>query len=371
VLNLSKSVFATNLINLSELESCPIRLSIHSIKKIRQLEKAAKNDPHQLPPLEIAILPNNKKYIIKRHSVFEALKRAGINEFKANFHTVKSLTDVVILHARMSQSSPINPLSILDLRDYLIKDGFNVANIASICCLDPSYEKLLSCVLSPDAKNQLLRFLDLLSQKLSRVVIPSYVIEIISKKSQDIQTKIIKTVINAITDDAILNDRDFVFPNPEQIRIYTDFYKNPQERNTVLFERVDYEENSLSDIQNNRKQNSTHISIDKKKEIDSILGNVPHMALMDLGNKKYRLDWKNKTFAEINERENNEFIIIRDSFQLQKLYALSSDQLKFLRLSDEEPYFKTITCAKQLCDFAQRVKETRGFRCILIFNKKF
>jgi hypothetical protein len=152
VLNLSKTICQTDIVNLNELEQCPIRLTIHSAKKISQLEKIAKNSPNLLPPLEIAVLENNKKYVIKRNSVFEALRKAGIHEFVANLHFVKNLSQAIILHAKMSQSSPVNPLAILDLRDYLLRDGMNVNDLTKVCCLDPSYEKLLSCVLSTEAK---------------------------------------------------------------------------------------------------------------------------------------------------------------------------------------------------------------------------
>jgi len=366
---LSETVFETNIVNLAELEQCPIRLTIHTAKKIAQLEKIAKHDVNLLPALEVAVLQNNKKYIVKGHSVFKALQRARISHFNANFHPAKNLIDVVTLHARMSQSSPVNPLSILDLRDYLLRNGMDVRNIAKVCCLDPAYEKLLFCVLSHEAKNQLVLFLDFLTVKLSRVSMPSYVIEMISKKPLEIQADIIKSIFESINDDTVINDKDFVFPNPDQIRLYAELYKKPEERNVMVFEE-EIDDDSKSSKYNKTRSHSVDVTDKKKKEATAIIGTASHMAIMDLGKKKYRIDWKNKTFAEINEKENNKFIIIRDATQLKKVYALSIEQTTFLKLSEETlPSFKKITTSKQLYAFADKIDTMSGFRGILIFNK--
>ena len=368
-ISLSETVFETSVVNLAELEHCPIKLTIHTARKITQLEKIAKNDLSLLPPLEVAVLQNNKKYIVKGHSIFEALHRVGMSHFNANLHSVKNLLDVVILHARMSQASPVNPLAILDLRDFLLRNGVDTCNISKVCCLDPSYEKLLSCILSPEAKNQLALFLDSLSLKLSRVTMPSYVVEMISKKPLAIQADIVKSIFESINDDAIITDKDFVFPNPDQIRLYAEFYKKPEERNVLIFEEEADDYNKS--FKHNKTKNNVGISGEKKKEANVILGNVSHVAIMDLGKKKYRIDWKNKTFAEINEKENNGFVIIRDATQLQRLCALSIKQMKFLELSEESiPHFKTIVTSKQLRMLADKIDTVSRFRGILIFNKK-
>jgi hypothetical protein len=369
VINLPETVFETCAVDLAELEHCPIKLTIHTAKKIAQLEKIAKNDLSLLPPLEVAVLQNNKKYIVKGHSIFEALNRAGIRQHKANLHFVKNMLDAVILHARMSQTSPVNPLAILDLRDFLLRNGVDSCNIAKICCLDPSYEKLLSCTLSSEAKNQLALFLDSLSLKLSRVSMPSYVVEMISKKPLAFQADIVKSIFESINDDAVINDKDFVFPNPDQIRLYAEFYKKPEERNVIIFEEETIDDNKPS--KHTKTKQHADISSKKKKETNAIIGNVSHVAIMDLGKKKYRIDWKNKTFAKINEKENNGFIIIRDATQLQRLCALSIEQMNFLELSEESaPRFKTIVTSKQLRMLADKIETVSRFRGILIFNKK-
>jgi hypothetical protein len=364
---LSETVFETCIVNLAELEHCPVKLTIHTARKITQLEKIAKNDLNLLPPLDVAVLPNNKKYIVKGHSIFEALNRIGISRYKANFHSVKNLLDAVILHARLSQASPVNPLAVLDLRDFLLRNGIDSCDVAKVCCLDPSYEKLLSCVLSSEAKNKLTFFLDLLSSKLSRVSMPSYIVEMISKKPLAIQADIVKSIFESINDDVVINDKDFAFPNPDQIRLYVEFHKKPEERNVIIFEEETNDDNKSFRC----AKRHPDISDEKKKESSAIIGNVPHVAIMDLGKKKYRIDWKNKTFAEINEKENNGFIIIRDATQLQKLCALSIKQMKFLELTEESaPRFKTIVTSKQLHMLADKISAVSKFRGILIFNKK-
>lgn len=364
---MSTTLIDNKTIQLDEIEHCPIRLTIHSMKKIMQLEKTARTNPNLLPPLEIAIL-GNKQYLIKRHSVFEALRRAGITESYANLHTVRTLNDVVALHAKMSQTSPVNPLAVLDLRDYLLRNGIAIDDISTTCCLDPSYERLLLCTLSYEAKKQLSFFLNTLSQKLTRVVLPTYVIEIISKKPQEVQADIVKAIIESIGDDYVLNDRDFSFPNPDQVRLFADLYKNPAERKAIIFEE-EFEESITLENKNNKSPKIK--PEDQRRELGVIVENIPHMAIMDLGIKKYRVDWKNKTFAEINEKERSGFIIMRNNSALQKLYALSPSQLKFLNLMiGQDPQIKTITSAKQFRQLAEKINKIPKFRGILIYNQK-
>lgn len=356
--------YLQTIVKLDDLEPCPIRLTIHSARKITQLEKMAEMDPDSLPPLEVAIL-KNKKYLVKRHSIFEALQRIRKTEFRANIHPVKSIVHVISLHCKMSQHSPMNPLAILEMRDYLMRNGLQATHIADSCYLDPTYINLLKCDLSPQAKSKLTVLIDLLSLKLSRVEIPPYVIEMISRRPKDVQEEIVDRICCDIGDEKSISDKDFVFPNPGQIRLYMEISKKPEERNALIFRREE-----ISSDEQQKSKTSSLISQTRQKEANTIVGNIPHMALMEINNKKFRLNWKSKTFTEIKEQR-NEFIVIKGGRQLKKVLTLSDEQIKFLDLDDEQNiYFNNISTIKQLKKLVNKIENNSQFKAILIMNAK-
>ena len=360
---MSDLLFDKNKINLAELRQCPLVLTIHSIKKITMLEKMAKDNLNSLPALEVAVLPNNQKYLVKNYSVYEALQRLGIRQFNVNYHFVNNLTEILILHAQLVQSDPINPVSMLELRDKLMKSGYDEEKIARVCCLDPAHEKLLACTLSVEAKNQLNYFLNLLSQKLSRVSMPIYIIEIVSKRPLEIQADIIKSIFVSITDATILNDRDFAFPNPDQVRMYANLHKKSEIKNGMLFEK----ELNTDEV---TKINSKPIKGKNRNESDNqkIVEDSHHLAIIRIGKKNFRINWKNKTFSEITQNEN--FITLQNTKQLEKQYVLSPTMIKFLGFNqDGQIYCKPVMSSKQLVDISSNLDPNLKFNGLLIMNK--
>gem|GEM_PF-4456159 len=350
---------------MKELEPCPIKLTINSAKKILEIEKIAKTSIQLLPPLEIAVLKNGKKYLLKGHSICEALKKIGQIKFKANMHFVSSVIEVITLHARMSQTNPINPLAIIDMKNYLANNGFSMNKIIESCLLDPGYVSLLKCDLSSEARQKLSLLIDTLAIKLNRVEIPVYMIEMISKRPLEIQGEIVDRIRQFIGDEKTLSQKDFIFPNQGQIKLYTEISKKPEKRNVLIFRREEHL--NINKIQQNKTMlESRNI---KKEEIDNLLGNSEHLALMEIGNKKFRLDWKTKTFSEIKEFK-NEFIVIQNSYQLRKILTLTEKQIKFLNLTDEQKlYVNNIDNPKQLLDLANRCMNEPELRIITISNK--
>ncbi len=361
---MSENILGLELIDIRELEPSPIMLTIHSIKKITHLEKLANTSLELLPALEVAILPNKKKYVIKEYAVFEVLRKIGKTEAKAKIHFVNNLTQVIILHFQLSQSDPLNPLAVLDMRDYLITNGFSIDKIVDNCIMEPAYVNLLKCDLVPEARNKLSLLVNMLAKKLNRVDIPVYVIEIISKRPKEVQKEIVDRIYQYINDEKTITEKDFTFPNQMQIKLYAEMCKRSEKRNGLIFRD---EEITESDSTGKKSSYLKNNSISKQNEIDNIVGNIPHMAFLEIEGEKIRIDWKAKTFAKINEQENG-FIIIRDKQQMKEILALSDEQIKFLGLSQEQyPHYNNITSAKQLKKIAAKITNS-SFRAILIFN---
>lgn len=358
-------VFETGLLKLEDLKPSPIKLTINSVKKITELEKIARMSIASLPPIEVAILENGKKYIVKGHSVFEVLQKTGHTHFRANIHHVKDVSDAVILHARMTQFNPINPLAILEMRDYLMNNGLSFNDIITNCLLDPAYVNLLKCDLSPQAKDKLSLLIDMLSLKLSRVEIPTYLIEMISRRPKEIQEEIVDRIRQYIGDEKTISDRDFIFPNQAQIKLYTEITKKPERRNILIFKK----EEDSTDGKESKRKGTTKNTNKLKDDMDVLIADLPHLALMEINGNKFRLNWKTKTFTKINDWK-NEFILMQDDQQLKKIFTLTQKQLEFLNLTEgQRPYFCKIDTANQLRTLADRMENEPDLKVIAIFNK--
>jgi hypothetical protein len=276
---------------------------------------------------------------------------------------------VVVLHAQMSQSTPVNPLGILSLRDFLVQNGMDISNISRICHLDPSYEKLITCVVSPDAQNKLSKVLDKLASNLTRVVVPSYLLEILSKKPQDVQSKIIDMIFGRL-DSKDLVDRNFVFPNQAQIQLAADWCG--KSKNVM---KIFSDESEILATDHSMKgevsiTKTCQIAGVQKKECSMILGGVPHMGLLELNGTKYRIDWKNSTYSKVTTTKNG-FMLIKGSKTIEKIYALSPPHIEFLKLDDGEvPHLKIITRHAQLESLFGRLHNDKKLRIILLSNKK-
>lgn len=290
------NILQKQIVKFIELEQCPIKLTTHSTREIERLIHIAQTTIEILPPLEIALLEDGKKYLVKGYALLNALKSIGKTEFRANIHLVKNIIDATILHVKMSQNSPINPLAILDLRDYLTSIGFSTEQIANICILDPTYVNLLKCDLSYEAKDKLAKLIEMLSTKISRVEMPAYMIEMISKRPREIQGEIVDRICQYIGDEKTLTERDFVFPNQMQIRLYTEISKKTEKLNTLIFKREEFDKSINKHKENIPDKTENYI---ESKEKSMLTDNISHLAIMEIEDKIFRIDWKAKTFAEV------------------------------------------------------------------------
>jgi hypothetical protein len=357
------NILQKQIVKFSDLEQCPIKLTTHSTREIERLTHIAKATIEVLPPLEVALLENGKKYLVKGHALLDALKSIGKTEFRANIHLVKNITDATILHVKMSQNSPINPLAILDLRDYLINKGFSTEQVADICIFDPTYVNLLKCDLSCEAKEKLTKLINMLSAKISRVEMPAYVIEMISKRPKEIQEEIVDRISQYIGDEKTLTERDFVFPNQIQIRLYTEISKKSEKRNALFFKREEFDKSINKHRDETPDKIKNHIG---SKEKSMLTDNTTHLAIMEIEDKVFRIDWKAKTFAEVKNYK-DEFIIIQDNRRLKRVFSLSQNHIRFLDLNDDEyPKVHHIVNIRQLNKILKNIPKKEKFKGLII-----
>ncbi|HEY8111067.1 MAG TPA: hypothetical protein VIG05_09410 [Candidatus Nitrosotenuis sp.] len=279
----SQSVSQQQLVQISELHPCPVQITIHTAKKVDSITKTAKSNPESIPALSIAVF-NNKKYVADGSARVLGLKNAALKEFKATFYQVNSLEEVVVLHVRLNQTSPLNPLKIIELAKFF--DDMSISEISKMCWLSESYVRMLeNCRnLASDAHERLQSIQNELIKTLAEVMMPPYVLEAICK----IQSKNnhIKAVDMLEVSLKQLSSKKFSFPTHKYLEgLFEPLYDKPQREPASFIEEIDDIE---GEIKSSRKQEAkpysivTKYSAKEKEKIKKILGNVPHQTILDI-----------------------------------------------------------------------------------------
>lgn len=279
----NQSVSQQQLVQISELHPCPVQITIHTAKKVDSITKTAKSNPESIPALSIAVF-NNKKYVADGSARVLGLKNAALKEFKATFYQVNSLEEVVVLHVRLNQTSPLNPLKIIELAKFF--DDMSISEISKMCWLSESYVRMLeNCRnLASDAHERLQSIQNELIKTLAEVMMPPYVLEAICK----IQSKNnhIKAVDMLEVSLKQLSSKKFSFPTHKYLEgLFEPLYDKPQREPASFIEEIDDIE---GEIKSSRKPEAkpysivTKYSAKEKEKIKKILGNVPHQTILDI-----------------------------------------------------------------------------------------
>ena len=97
------------------LKECPISVSNHSADIQKNLQIADLESKNTLLPIHVARTSDGETYVVDGQLRVNELKSRKIKTIEAYVHNVKNVTEAVILHVRLHQSSPINPLGLIDV----------------------------------------------------------------------------------------------------------------------------------------------------------------------------------------------------------------------------------------------------------------
>lgn len=389
------SVSQQQIIQISELHSCPVQITIHTAKKIDAITKTAKSNPELIPALSVAVL-NNKKYVVDGGARVLGLKNATLKEFKANFYQINSLEEAVVLHVRLNQTSPLNPLKITELVKFF--DGMSISEISKMCWLSESYVRMLeNCRnLANDAHERLQSIQNELAKTLTEVMMPPYVLEAICKIQS--KTKHVKAVYMLEVSLKQLSSKKFSFPTHKYLEgLFEPLYDKPEREPVSFIEEInDIEEEIRSSKKQETKPYSivTKYSTKEKEKIKKILGNVPHQTILDIAvgdeivkeleslknivtklpreqknlfnekleeikkksvRKRFRLDMKKNTVAPIDEK--NGVIVIQGESGKKSCFMLP-EHTEFLDIQNgTEIHAKMITKSVQITKLAKLAEE--------------
>lgn len=407
----SLSVSQQQIVQISELHPCPVQITIHTARKIDSITKTAKSNPESIPALSVAIF-NNKKYVVDGGARICGLKNISVKEFRANFYQVNSLEEIVVLHVRLNQTSPINPLKIIDLVKFF--EGMSVNEIAKMCWLSESYVRMLeNCRnLANDAHEKLQSIQNELAKTITEVIMPPYVLETICKiRSKDMHIKAVDMLEVSLKQ---LSSKKFSFPTHKYLEgLFEPLYDKPQREPVSFNEEIDdiEKENKSSKKQETKPYSIvTKYSTEEKEKNKKILGDVPHQTILDitLGDevmkkleslknivaklpkeqrnlfnekldeikknsirKKFRLDMKKNIIAPINEK--NGVIVIQGDAGKKACFILP-EYTDFLDIQNGmEVHAKMITKSVQirrLVKLAEKLETKESLRILVLSSNR-
>jgi hypothetical protein len=351
---------------ISRLQNSPMQVTLHSAKTIEQISDAAK-DPQQresFAPIRVALLKDSM-FIIDGHAVVEGFRLANITTIRAILYHVESINDVLVLHAKFNQHSPMNPFELMDLINFMIECGESPEQIRQRLQLREHLSKLIGCqIANQEAKNRLKNFIHDLSVKYSNVVIPPYFAELVSKVPERIQLEVVEQFISIM--DQTLPDRKFAFPGPETLEVYFRQYLKNREREPIFFRH------EVMHKEDGKAHKTYAVSLSKKETrlAGQVIGSIPGMALLKVESPGlYRVDLIKKIIAPIREKYN---LTVIEGDDGRKIFSLPQSATEFLDLKDdsdaENVLVKELTVL-QLKKFASRLAD-KDSRFVLIADTR-
>ncbi|MGI0004407.1 MAG: hypothetical protein ACREAX_03820 [Candidatus Nitrosotenuis sp.] len=312
-----------------KLQRSPIQVTLHSAKTIEQIAAAARNPQQrdEMLPIKVALFKNSM-FVVDGHAVMEGFKLANLSTIRAIMYRVESTSDVLALHVKFNQHSPLNPFELIDLINFMIECGEQPEQIRQRLQLREHLAKLIGChIANKDAKNRLKIFVHDLSLRYSNIVIPPYFVELVSKVPEKIQLDVVEQFIAIISQT--LPDRKFAFPGPETLEVYFRQYLKNKEREPVFFRH----EATSSQAGKTHTKYSTSPSPKERQEAKEIIGTVPGMAILRVDKPGlYRINMIKNIISPIREEKN---LTIIQGDEGRKIFSLPPSAVEFLEIADD------------------------------------
>ncbi len=234
------------------LKQCPISVSSHSIDIQKSLQAADLESKNAMIPIHTARTADGQVYIVDGQLRVNEIKRRKIKTIEAYVHNVGNTAEVVILHVRLHQSSPTNPLGLIDAYNYLKNSGFASQNILQMLWFDPMQKYIATHELDSQARKLLEDHLKKMMQKFSRVSYPMYMIAMLCKLNTEAQKRAVENIIHHMSLDC--TRARFSFPSAGQLDALISEAKPKDVSEPVIFDLDDREFKDLDKPNENVKQ---------------------------------------------------------------------------------------------------------------------
>ncbi|MGQ0772253.1 MAG: hypothetical protein ACT4NT_05750 [Nitrososphaerota archaeon] len=358
-------------VEISKLQNSPIQVTLHSAKTIEQIAIAAENPQqrNEFPPIKVATLQDSM-FVVDGHAIEEGFKLANVKTIKAIMYRVESINDVLALHVKFNQHSPLDPFELVELINFMLEHGESPSQIKQKLQLKEHLAKLIGCrIANREAKNRLKNFVHDISIKYSNVIIPPYFTELVSKVPEKIQLDVVEQFISIM--DHTMSDRKFAFPGPETLEVYFKQYLKNKEREPIFFKQeiTQHTKTQISEsVPGNTKIYSIRMSPKEKEKATDIISAIPGMAILKVEKPGlYRVNMVKKIIAPIREVRN---LTVIQGDEGQKIFSLPPKAVEFLDMKDDSDTSKTLVktlTTSQLKKFVAKLPDKRS-RFVVISN---
>lgn len=360
-------ISAIQQVEISRLQKSPIQITLRSVKTIEHIAEAAK-DPQQreeIAPIKVALLEDTM-FIVDGHAIVEGFKLANITTIRAMTYHVESISEVLALHVKFNQHSPLNPFELMELINFMLQKGERPEEIRQKLQLREHLSKLIGCqITNQEARNRLKIFAHDLSLRYSNVVIPPYFAELVSRIPEKIQLEVVEQFIAIM--NQTLSDRKFAFPGPETLEVYFRQYLKNRESEPVFFRQ------EMAHTRNAGKQTRAKSqfepSQEEKQKARELIGTVPGMAILKVDKPGwYRINIAKNTISPIMQEKN---LIVIQGDEGRKIFSLPHSATEFLQMTDDSDardISVKILNASQLKKFVSRL-DTQNARFVLLYSR--
>ena len=202
-------------------------------------------------PIHVARTIDGETYVVDGQLRVDELKRRKTKTVEAYVHNVRNVEEAVVLHVRLHQSSPTNPLGLIDAYNYLKNSNLGSQNILQMLWFDPMQKYIATHELDPQTRKLLEEHLEKMTQKFSRVSYPMYMIAMLCKLNPEAQKRAAENIIRHMSLDC--TRARFSFPSAGQLDALISEAKPKDVSEPVIFDLDDREFKDLNKQSENVK----------------------------------------------------------------------------------------------------------------------
>jgi len=309
-------------------------------KHVIQYTNIANHTPESLPVIRLGRI-HDKLYALADFDVIYGVKNSRLTEIACNVIDFKNDIEFIIAHVKLNKNpTGFNQFSLFRVIDYLNSCNIPKEKALELLQINQIHHKLLDLPLHPNVITQLSEFHEFLSEKLTTVTIPYYIPEIISRFEKSNQSEIVLDAIELIKTHN-MSDSRFSWSAIEEFQIFLGKpFENKSE--VIIPDNV---------VPSEKQRKIAENIVNTSKNVICIPGNQNHPT--------YLINKKTNTVSTVNDKDT---ITTINETPSQKIYALSPNIVKYLKLeeADKPIKIKKFSSSSDLIEYLKKDSDLQG-----------
>ena len=355
---------------ITSLYALPAGVTSPTKKIVDHYVEIASTRPNDLPLIEVGRV-NEKHYVITHDDIWKACKQVNLSEIRVNVSKYDSLTDALVQHVRKNKDpSSFDPLLVRDAVDYLAEQGIDENKAMRMFLLNnTATEKIIRLPLSEQAIKKLRGLHETLSEKLSSVSIPPYILVKIAKIEPAKQNAAIDEVITIVMMET-LSDAKFAWPNTDVIDdSLNEFMIKTKKEEMPKIVTFTEDPGKLSEAENTE---TPILEPSKKtvKEVTNIAKTFSNIVFIPGDETRRSMIVNTKTGRASEIKNNAKFVSLEGDFG-SKAYVFPDKATKYLDLdNDGKIFMKKFENSGELQTILNKVNKKKTQISGVIFTKE-